>query len=132
MSSRALIPNLNGLEAATVYTTAYEYLRAGGDFYAVFHLRSGHAAFVIGDASGKGREASARDAEVRFLPRPTPCRMSRKNRFRDYACLIMGRMRDRCAGESVGGQVGFERKVVTYFAQSGMDAAEMRYILTSV
>ena len=67
-----------GLAVASCYAAAWQEARIGGDFYDAFALEGGRAAFVVGDASGKGLEAAVRTAEVKFALRaflhqdPTP------------------------------------------------------------
>ncbi|MBS3957372.1 MAG: SpoIIE family protein phosphatase [Clostridiales bacterium] len=50
--------NVPGLEIAHVYRSATELTRIGGDFYDVFDVARDVVAFVLGDVSGKGLEAS--------------------------------------------------------------------------
>ena len=47
-----------GLEIAHAYRSAAELARIGGDFYDVFEVAEETVAFVLGDVSGKGLEAS--------------------------------------------------------------------------
>jgi serine phosphatase RsbU (regulator of sigma subunit) len=63
------IPDLAGLEVATRYRPAGLGHRVGGDFYDVFQLPDGRSAAVVGDVRGKGPEAAARTALVRFTVR---------------------------------------------------------------
>jgi PAS domain S-box-containing protein len=58
-----------GLSVAAVYEAAWDEASVGGDFFDVFALEGGKAAFVVGDASGKGLAAAARTAEVKFALR---------------------------------------------------------------
>jgi serine phosphatase RsbU (regulator of sigma subunit) len=62
-------PELDGLEVATRYRPAGMGQRVGGDFYDVFPLPDGRSAAVVGDVRGKGPEAAARTALVRFTVR---------------------------------------------------------------
>jgi sigma-B regulation protein RsbU (phosphoserine phosphatase) len=57
-------PTIPRVELATAYAPALNGLEVGGDFYEVFGSRSGWG-FVLGDASGRGEEASAISAMVR-------------------------------------------------------------------
>ncbi len=50
--------DIPGLEIAHAYRSATELARIGGDFYDVFDVTDGTVAFVLGDVSGKGLEAS--------------------------------------------------------------------------
>ncbi|MDQ2799097.1 MAG: GAF domain-containing protein, partial [Armatimonadota bacterium] len=54
-----------GLSVASRYLAAWEEAQIGGDFYDAFALDGGKAAFVVGDASGKGLAAAIRTAEVK-------------------------------------------------------------------
>ena len=58
-----------GLDVATVYEAALDNLSVGGDFYDTFYLQDSRIAFVVGDVSGKGLEAAAKTAEVKYAMR---------------------------------------------------------------
>lgn len=58
-----------GLLVATIYESAWEEARVGGDFCDVFALDEAHVALVVGDVSGKGLNAAARTVEVKFALR---------------------------------------------------------------
>ena len=79
-----------GLTVATFYEAAWKEARIGGDFFDVFSLDEGKVALVGGDVSGKGLEAAARTAEVKFALRaylredPHPGRTLA--RLNDYLC----------------------------------------------
>jgi sigma-B regulation protein RsbU (phosphoserine phosphatase) len=51
------------------YEPAWQDVLIGGDFYDVFPLRDGSIALVVGDVTGKGLEAAAFTAEVKFALR---------------------------------------------------------------
>ncbi len=55
------------LDIGYVYASATERARLGGDFLDVFTLSEGRAAFIVGDLSGHGLEASADAIMVRSL-----------------------------------------------------------------
>jgi sigma-B regulation protein RsbU (phosphoserine phosphatase) len=61
--------SLPGIEFGTLYRSATESARVGGDFYDLFELAGGRIGVLIGDVSGKGLEAatatSAAKATVR-------------------------------------------------------------------
>ena len=58
-----------GLELATDYEAAWDEAQVGGDFYDTFALAGGRVALVVGDATGKGLEAAAHTAEVKYALR---------------------------------------------------------------
>ena len=55
------------LDIGYVYASATERARLGGDFLDVFMLDDGKAAFIVGDLSGHGMDASAGAVMVRSL-----------------------------------------------------------------
>lgn len=57
-----------GLALVPFYEAALDEAQVGGDFYDVFPLGD-RVALVVGDASGKGLDAAARTAEVKFALR---------------------------------------------------------------
>jgi len=63
------LPDLPGCELASRYTPAGDGTEVGGDFYDVFPLAATTWGFVLGDVSGKGAEAAAVSAEVRYTLR---------------------------------------------------------------
>lgn len=58
-----------GLEVAPIYEAAWDEANVGGDFFDLFALPGGRVALVVGDVSGKGLDAAARTAEVRYALR---------------------------------------------------------------
>jgi serine phosphatase RsbU (regulator of sigma subunit) len=60
---------VEGFALATCYEPAWDEADVGGDFIDVFTLPDGRAALVVGDASGKGLEAAAHNAQVRDVLR---------------------------------------------------------------
>jgi anti-sigma regulatory factor (Ser/Thr protein kinase) len=62
-------PAIPGLEVATRYESAGSGLSVGGDFYDVFHLRTNDWGVAIGDVCGKGAQAAALTALVRYTLR---------------------------------------------------------------
>jgi sigma-B regulation protein RsbU (phosphoserine phosphatase) len=58
-----------GLNVVPFYESAGDELTVGGDFYDAFPLEGGKVALVVGDVSGKGLDAAARTAEVKFVLR---------------------------------------------------------------
>lgn len=50
--------NLPGVEIGTIYESAAEAAKVGGDFYDLFELGDGTIGILIGDVSGKGLEAA--------------------------------------------------------------------------
>jgi serine phosphatase RsbU (regulator of sigma subunit) len=69
----ALLPQTNplipGLEIATRYVAGARGVDVGGDWYSVVRLDEEHAGFVVGDVSGRGVEAAALMARIRFTIR---------------------------------------------------------------
>jgi PAS domain S-box-containing protein len=63
------LPRPPGLELAATYQPAGDGHEIGGDFYDVFPLGDGRWALVLGDVSGKGAEAAAVTALVRYTVR---------------------------------------------------------------
>ncbi len=65
----AVLPVVPGLEAVALYQPAGRGDEIGGDFYEVFPLGDGRWCAVLGDVAGKGAEAAAVTARVRFTVR---------------------------------------------------------------
>jgi len=63
------LPCVPGLELAARYRPAGDGSEIGGDFYDAFSLGGGRWALVLGDVSGKGAEAAAVTALVRYTVR---------------------------------------------------------------
>ncbi len=55
----AIPGRVHGVSRGTLYHSASDTARVGGDFYDLFELPAGRVALVIGDVSGKGLEAAA-------------------------------------------------------------------------
>jgi len=51
--------NIPGLAYGTLYRSATDTARVGGDFYDIFEIEHGKVGIIIGDVSGKGIEAAA-------------------------------------------------------------------------
>jgi sigma-B regulation protein RsbU (phosphoserine phosphatase) len=58
-----------GIEFDTLYQPAWDDALVGGDFYDAFPISGGRIAFVVGDMSGKGLEAAAHTAELKYTLR---------------------------------------------------------------
>ena len=58
-----------GLTVAPRYEAAWSEADVGGDFYDAFALGADKVALVVGDVAGKGLEAAARTAEVKYALR---------------------------------------------------------------
>ena len=58
-----------GLAVAPVYEAAWSEADVGGDFYDAFALSGNRVALVVGDVAGKGLDAAARTAEVKYALR---------------------------------------------------------------
>jgi sigma-B regulation protein RsbU (phosphoserine phosphatase) len=65
------MPAVPGLDVAAAYRAAGQGDEVGGDFYDVFERRDGEWVVVIGDVRGKGAEAAAVTALVRYTLRAT-------------------------------------------------------------
>ncbi|HWL64512.1 MAG TPA: GAF domain-containing SpoIIE family protein phosphatase [Actinomycetota bacterium] len=63
------MPELDSCTVAAVYEPASGDKDIGGDFYDVFPLSDGLYGVAVGDVSGKGAEAAARTAMVKYMMR---------------------------------------------------------------
>jgi GAF domain-containing protein len=63
------MPTLASCTVAAVYEPASGDEDIGGDFYDVFELPDGRYGIAVGDVSGKGAEAAARTAMVKYMLR---------------------------------------------------------------
>jgi PAS domain S-box-containing protein len=68
------LPEIAGAELAAVYRAAGRGIDVGGDFYDVFDVAEGHWYFAVGDVCGKGPEAAAVTALVRYTLRAAAVR----------------------------------------------------------
>jgi len=55
-----------GVSIATLYQAASDEAKVGGDFFDVFSVGADKVALVVGDVTGKGLQAAARTAEVKY------------------------------------------------------------------
>jgi len=55
-----------GLSISTLYEAAWDEANLGGDFFDAFQLGPSTVALVVGDVTGKGLQAAARTAEVKY------------------------------------------------------------------
>ena len=55
-----------GLSLATLYEAAWDEANLGGDFFDAFQIGPDLVALVVGDVTGKGLQAAARTAEVKY------------------------------------------------------------------
>ena len=62
-------PSVANLDIATRYVAGARGVDIGGDWYSVIQLDDNHVGFVVGDVSGRGVEAAAIMARVRFTLR---------------------------------------------------------------
>jgi len=58
-----------GLAVHTVYEAAWDEAQVGGDFVDAFALRDGKVALVVGDVTGKGLQAAAHTAQIKYALR---------------------------------------------------------------
>lgn len=63
------LPSIPGCDLATLYAPAGDGHEIGGDFYDVFPLGPGRWGIALGDVSGKGAEAAAVTALIRYTLR---------------------------------------------------------------
>lgn len=63
------IPKIEGLQIEYFYQSASEGADVGGDFFDIFEIPGDGYGIVVGDVSGKGIEAAAETAKVRYLLR---------------------------------------------------------------
>ena len=63
------MPVLDQIEVAAIYEPASGDKDIGGDFYDMFALDEGRYGLAVGDVSGKGAEAAARTAMVKYMMR---------------------------------------------------------------
>jgi serine phosphatase RsbU (regulator of sigma subunit) len=70
---RALLPQINppipNLTIASRYVAGARGVEIGGDWYSIIAIDDTHFAFVVGDVSGRGVEAAAIMARIRFTLR---------------------------------------------------------------
>ena len=69
-----MLPDVPGVDAAALYRAAGEDHEVGGDFYDLFETSDDHWFAVIGDVCGKGAEAAAVTALVRYTIRAAAAR----------------------------------------------------------
>ena len=69
-----LLPKIPGLDLAARYRPAGELNEVGGDFYDVYLRSAGEWLVVIGDVTGKGAEAAATTALIRYTLRAAALR----------------------------------------------------------
>lgn len=63
------IPVIKNLEIKFYYQSASQWAEVGGDFYDVFETVAGTYGIAVGDVSGKGIDAAAETAKVKYLLR---------------------------------------------------------------
>ncbi|HEU4480500.1 MAG TPA: PP2C family protein-serine/threonine phosphatase, partial [Actinomycetota bacterium] len=63
------MPDLGASEIGAVYEAADDEAEVGGDFYDVIELEDDRFGLVVGDVSGKGAEAAAQTAVVKYMLR---------------------------------------------------------------
>ncbi|MFC3690056.1 histidine kinase N-terminal 7TM domain-containing protein [Aquipuribacter hungaricus] len=77
----AVLPEVPGLLAGALYRPAGEGREIGGDFYELWPLGDGRWCAVLGDVAGKGAEAAAVTARVRFTLRALSADAARPERL---------------------------------------------------
>jgi len=71
------LPDVAGVEVASLYRPAYASDEPGGDFYDVFETARHDWAFTVGDVMGKGTEAATLTALARYTMRASAMRAHR-------------------------------------------------------
>lgn len=66
---RTELPDLEGLDFGALYEAADAEADIGGDFYDLIDLPNGRIGLVVGDVSGKGADAAAQTAMVKYMLR---------------------------------------------------------------
>ena len=88
------LPDVPGLDVAASYRPAGAGDEVGGDFYDVFETRTGAWVVVVGDVRGKGAEAAAVTALVRYTLRATAIRDASPTRILEDLNEVLLRERD--------------------------------------
>jgi PAS domain S-box-containing protein len=81
-----VLPQIPGVELAGLYEPAGDGREIGGDFFDVFPIGSGCWGLVLGDVSGKGAEAAAVTALIRYTLRTLATLASAPRPPRDVLC----------------------------------------------
>lgn len=71
------LPDVAGVEVASLYRPAHAIHEPGGDFYDVFETAKHDWAFTLGDVMGKGTEAASLTALARYTTRAAAMRTRR-------------------------------------------------------
>jgi PAS domain S-box-containing protein len=93
------LPRIPGMELAASYHAAGEGNEVGGDFYDVFRTGPGDWAVVIGDVCGKGADAAALTALVRYTVRAAAMQARKPKRILaalNEAILLQREEREFC------------------------------------
>jgi serine phosphatase RsbU (regulator of sigma subunit)/PAS domain-containing protein len=112
------LPEVPGLELASVYVPASEGLEVGGDFYDVFPVPDGWAV-CLGDVCGKGQEAAAMTAAARHAIRVLA-------RWNPDPADVLARVNEVMLADDYG-----ERFVTVKLAYLRWDGARLRVRLAS-
>jgi PAS domain S-box-containing protein len=91
------LPQIPGLELSARYRPAGELVEVGGDFYDVYLRSNGEWLLVIGDVTGKGAEAAATTALVRYTLRAAAQRQgSPAQLLHDVNAAMIAQQADYC------------------------------------
>jgi PAS domain S-box-containing protein len=91
------LPQIPGLELSARYRPAGELVEVGGDFYDVYLRSTGEWLLVIGDVTGKGAEAAATTALVRYTLRAAAQRRgSPAELLRELNAAMIAQQADSC------------------------------------
>jgi PAS domain S-box-containing protein len=91
------LPQIPGLELSARYRPAGELVEVGGDFYDVYLRSNGEWLLVIGDVTGKGAEAAATTALVRYTLRAAAQRQGTPAQLlRDVNSAMIAQQADYC------------------------------------
>jgi PAS domain S-box-containing protein len=91
------LPQIPGLELSARYRPAGELVEVGGDFYDVYLRSNGEWLLVIGDVTGKGAEAAATTALVRYTLRAAAQRQGSPARLlQEVNAAMIAQQADYC------------------------------------
>lgn len=91
------LPQVPGFELSARYRPAGELVEVGGDFYDVYLRSTGEWLLVIGDVTGKGAEAAATTALVRYTLRAAAQRQgSPAELLRELNAAMIAQQADNC------------------------------------
>src|SRR3569833_1328834 len=88
LAAPARLADAPGWDVASLYLTARQDEEVGGDFYGFFRIDARFCGILLGDVMGKGKEAAAHTAMLRYTVRAYACEGHRPDtivqRINDY------------------------------------------------